>query len=96
MLSEALTIEIDPAGELAHALDAATASVILVHEGVRYRVIREDDADDLDNATSAPTAASAEDDPILRIIGIGRSTEPSDIARFKDQYIADAILHNNR
>jgi hypothetical protein len=30
-------------------------------------------------------------DSILSIIGIGSSGEPSDIDRFKDEYIADAI-----
>ena len=32
-----------------------------------------------------------EPDVILGIIGIGASAEPSNIARYKDQYIADAI-----
>jgi hypothetical protein len=32
-----------------------------------------------------------EPDAILGIIGIGASAEPTDIARYKDQYIADAI-----
>jgi hypothetical protein len=32
-----------------------------------------------------------EDDPLFSISGIFASEEPTDIARFKDEYIADAI-----
>ena len=34
-----------------------------------------------------PTTA---DDPLWQIIGIGSSAEPTDIAKFKDQYLAEA------
>jgi hypothetical protein len=34
---------------------------------------------------------SGEQDSILELMGIADSGEPSNIARFKDQYIADAI-----
>jgi recombination DNA repair RAD52 pathway protein len=32
-------------------------------------------------------------DPMLDVIGIARSAEPTNIAEFKDEYIADAIMH---
>ena len=37
-----------------------------------------------------------EPDAILELIGILDSREPSNIAEFKDQYLADAIDHRDR
>jgi hypothetical protein len=37
--------------------------------------------------------ASIDDDPIMGLFGILDSGEPTSIARFKDEYIADAIDH---
>lgn len=35
---------------------------------------------------------TTDDDPIWSIIGMATTDEPTDIARYKDEYIADAIL----
>lgn len=40
-----------------------------------------------------PTSA---DDPLWNIIGIGRSAEPTDVARFKDEYLAEAFTPKKR
>lgn len=42
MTNDALTIELDLDSELGRALDAAEQSVVLVRNGVRYRVSRDD------------------------------------------------------
>jgi hypothetical protein len=44
MAGEPLTIQIDPTSELAQALADADEPVVLKSNGVRYRVLREEDA----------------------------------------------------
>ena len=48
--------------------------------------------------TQSPGRATSRRDPgrILNIIGLGSSKEPSNIARHKDEYIADAVDHRRR
>lgn len=35
------------------------------------------------------------DDPLWNVVGIGSSAEPTNIARYKHEYIADAYDHRN-
>lgn len=93
MIREPLLIKLDPDSELAHALDHAHALVILDYEGVRYRLSRDEVSVHNDSDAGQPTLTDAADDPILGMIGMWDEGEPTNIARFKDQYIADAAEH---
>jgi hypothetical protein len=35
--------------------------------------------------------ATSVSDPLWRIVGIGRSADPTDVRRYKDEYLADAF-----
>jgi hypothetical protein len=84
------TITVQPDSEVARLLDqAAERPVVIETGGARYRVSR-------DVAPAPPgSARRPRHDParLLNIIGLGASTEGSDIARLKDRYVADAAAH---
>jgi hypothetical protein len=74
--------------ELGQLLDvAAETDVFLEMEGIRFRLYRVE-------ATTSPGASrdqrNLSPERVLNIIGLGAAKRESDIARFKDQYIADA------
>ncbi len=94
MASPQKTIQIEPGSEVSKLLEeAAESALILQANGTRYRV----------NRIAAPAPAPPDGAPrsrkrleperVLNIIGIGESAEESDIARFKDQYLAEAADH---
>lgn len=92
MSKTAKIVPVDPDSELGRLLDdVAETDVLLEKDGVHYRVNRID-------ATSEARGAhrrrqQLDPERILDIIGIGESPEGSNVARFKDQYIADAVDH---
>jgi hypothetical protein len=88
MANEPLTITIDPDSELGQLLDASgEADVLLEKEGVLFRLHRVDAPAPVRRAGRRPRLAPAR---VLTIIGRGSSAHGSDIARLKDQYVADA------
>ena len=82
------TVHVEAGSELGQLLDAAADKDILLEMGgVQYRL----------NRVDAPAPASTTSrrqlvpERVLNIIGLGASADGSDIARLKDQYIADAV-----
>jgi hypothetical protein len=90
MVAAPKTIHVQPKSELGRLLDeAAETEIILEKEGVRYRIVRV-------TTRRRPTPRRhkrLEPERIFNIFGIGSSAEGSNIARFKDEYIADAVDH---
>lgn len=81
------TIHIDADSELGQILDeAADTPLLLEKEGVHFRLDRFDAVEPGRRASRRRLAPER----VLRIIGLGVSTEDSDIAHFKDRYLADA------
>lgn len=80
-MSRALkTVHVTLGSELDQLLEeAAEVDLLLEKEGAQYRLNR------------IQTPHTLEPERILNIIGIGESLDESDIARYKDRYIADAI-----
>lgn len=91
MAANRTAIYIDPRSELADALRCADASdgIVLIDTGdLLFEV-------EVLNARDAREAAGYRPgvrDSILNLAGIGESKEPSDIERFKDEYLADVRL----
>jgi len=84
------TIQIEPDSEIGKLLEeAAESSLILQANGTRYRVNRVEAAPW--NNRRRRQSTDPKDDTLFRIFGILDEGEPTDIARFKDQYIADAV-----
>ncbi len=80
--------------ELARVVDVARRSgtnVILMRGGEEVAVITPIGFDESD-ADDRSAAADDEPDSILNIIGIADAGEPTDIARYKDAYLAEAYL----
>ncbi|MBA2276409.1 MAG: hypothetical protein H0W06_01485 [Chloroflexia bacterium] len=91
MASPQKTIQIEPGSEVSKLLEeAAESALILQANGTRYRVNRIDPRPSTNGARRRRRTAP-KDDPLLGILGIFDEGEPTDIARFKDQYIADAV-----
>jgi hypothetical protein len=83
------TVHVEAGSELGQLLDAATEKDILLEmDGVRFRLNR------VDVATPActPNRRRLVPERVLNIIGLGASAHGSDVARLKDQYIADAVV----
>jgi hypothetical protein len=84
------TVHVEAGSELGQLLDAAAEKDILLEMGgVRFRLNR------VDAAPPASTPSSRRrlvPERVLNIIGIGASAHGSDVARLKDQYIADAAV----
>jgi hypothetical protein len=83
----ARVIHVEPDSELGLLLDEANdTNVLLEMEGVRYRVNR------VPEPPVAPGARRRRLEPerVLDIIGIGESAEETNVALFKDHYLADA------
>jgi hypothetical protein len=84
------TVHVEAGSELGQLLDAAAEKDILLEmDGVRFLL----------NRVDAPTSASPPSrrrrlvpERVLNIIGLGASAHGSDVARLKDQYIADAAV----
>lgn len=93
MAAEQEHILISPDSELGIALKRASVQ----HEPIAIRVGDESyEIDVFETHVNAEPSASSEPDSILSIIGIAESAEPSDIARFKDEYLADAYDYRKR
>lgn len=85
------TIQIEPDSEIGKLLEeAAESALILQSNGTRYRVNRVKPRPSTDGARRR-RKLDPKDDPLLGILGLIDEGEPTDIARFKDQYIADAV-----
>lgn len=85
------TIQIEPDSEIGKLLEeAAESSLILQVNGTRYRVNRAKPRPSTDDARRRKRL---EPERVLNIIGLGESAEGSNVAHFKDQYIADAADH---
>jgi hypothetical protein len=84
------TVHVEAGSELGQLLDAAAKKDILLEmDGVRFRLNR------VDAATPASTLRRRRrlvPERVLNIIGLGASADGSDVARLKDQYIADAAV----
>jgi hypothetical protein len=84
------TVHVEVGSELGQLLDTAAENDILLEmDGVRFRLNRVD--------TPTPTRTPSLHRPlvperVLNIIGLGASAQGSDVARLKDQYIADAAF----
>jgi hypothetical protein len=93
MAAEQEQILISPDSELGIALKRASVR----HEPIAIRIGDESfELDVFEAPVDAESADSSEPDSILSIIGIAASAEPSDIARFKDEYLADAYDYRKR
>ena len=93
MATEQTPIVISADSELGIALKRASTE----HEPVAIRIGDESyEVDVFESHADAEPSESSREDSILSIIGIGSSGEPTDIARFKDQYLADAYDHRKR
>lgn len=93
MAAEQEQIFIRPDSELGIALKRASVR----HEPIAIRIGDESYEVDVFKAhVDVEPTASSEPDSILGIIGIASSAEPSDIARFKDEYLADAYDYRKR
>ena len=92
-MSEALrTIHVDPGSEIDRLLDeAAETDLLLEKEGVHYRLNRVRVSDETRTAQREPTRLHPE--RALNIVGLGESEAGSDIAQYKDRYVADAADH---
>ena len=87
MAAEQKPILISPESELGAALKRASVQ----HEPILVLVGDESfEVDVFETHTVAAPLDAPEPDSILSIIGIATSAEPSDIARYKDEYVADA------
>ena len=95
MMIEPVAIKVDPEGELGQALREWGSAVVLDVEGVRFRVSRDRVLNDLEEVVDVLPYDPKDPDPLLRIIGTLDTGEPTDIARYKDQYIADSILRQS-
>lgn len=85
------TIQVEPGSELDQILEEANEAVILLEKaGMRYRLDRVDAPGPAGAATRRRAAAQPHDDPLLGLIGILDEGAPTDVARFKDRYLADA------
>ncbi len=62
-----------------------------VRVGRLIRIRREAVERFLEPVAPASSEPATVDDPLWSIVGIVSTDEPTDIARFKDEYIADAI-----
>ena len=83
------TVHVEAGSELGQLLDAAAEKdVLLEMGGVHFRLNRVDAAP----PASAPRRRRLVPERMLNIIGIGASANGSDVARLKDQYIADAAV----
>ena len=81
-------IQIEPESELGRLLDSvAESDVLLEMEGDRFRVARLDAPAAVGPAHRRRRLAP---ERVLNIIGLGASAHGSDIARHKDEYVADA------
>lgn len=93
MPGAARTIHIEAESELGQILEtAADTDVLLEKEGVRFRLNR---IDTVESSRRDGDRALAPE-RVLRIIGLGASTQDSDIARLKDQYVAEAAADLER
>lgn len=92
MLGRHGTIQVQPGTELAHVLEAAAETALLLEkDGVRYRLHRLDlsDSNPAPRARRQPRAYER----VLEIIGLGSSAAGSNVALHKDRYLADAADH---
>ena len=91
MSTQQETIQIEPDSEIGKLLEkAADSAQILESNGARYRVQRLAARP----STNGPRRRKRlEPERVLNIIGLGESSEVSNIARFKDKYVADAADH---
>lgn len=90
MTEAANVIHVEPDSEFGRLLDHVVESdAMLEKDGVHYRVNRVETP----VGTRRARRHRLEPERILEIIGIGESAEGSDIARYKDEYIADAVDH---
>jgi hypothetical protein len=87
-------IHVLPDTELSRILDEAADEVlILAMEGRRYRLIRDDQPA---KRRERPRRRRLQPDRVLDIIGIGASAEDTNIARYKDEYLAEAADRRDR
>ncbi len=92
MPAQPKTVQIEAASELGQLLEeAAETAIIFESNGARYRVNRVDAPAPADGVPRS--RKRLEPERVLNIIGLGQSAEESDIARFKDQYLAEAADH---
>jgi hypothetical protein len=94
MADTSKTIFLEPDSELARAIHAAVdldIDVFVETDGMRYRLNRIDVETDPEDEWHRPEGF----DPkrVLNLIGIGASADETNVAEFKDQYIADSIDH---
>jgi hypothetical protein len=83
------TVHVEAGSELGQLLDAAAEKDILLEmRGVRFRLNRVD----AKRPAGAPRGRRLVPERVLNIIGIGASANGSDVARLKDQYIAEAAV----
>ncbi len=87
MSSPTKTIHVEPGSDAESLLkEADEAPVQIEAGGSRYLLTRLED-------TAKDEFDTNEADSILNIIGIGASDEPTDIAKHKREYLAEAIEH---
>jgi hypothetical protein len=87
------TVHVDADSELGRLLEAALETdIFLETEGVRFRLDRVDAAETVAGGGRPGLAPER----FLRIIGLGASAQGSDVARLKDQYVADAAADRGR
>ncbi len=88
MSNAARIIHVESESELGRLLEEVEEREAFIEkDGVRYRLSR------VDTAGTASQDARLQPERVLDIIGIGESSEGSNIARYKDQYVADATDH---
>jgi hypothetical protein len=88
MAESRIVVHISSESELAQTLREAAATgqpIIIDTDDAQY------DIDIYVRWDAEHSGAPDESDAILGLIGIAASSEPSNIALYKDQYIADAI-----
>lgn len=87
------TIRVKPGSELDQLLATADDTEILFEkEGARYRLYRVAQPGSLDSPR-LPRHQAGDSERVLEIIGIGALPAESNVARHKDQYLADAADH---
>jgi hypothetical protein len=92
MSNAARIIYVESDSELGQMLDEVVErDVLFEKEGVRYRVSRIGAPSEASGARRRPSRLAPE--RVLDIIGIGEAPGGSNIARHKDQYLADAADH---
>src|SRR5688572_16734945 len=92
MSHDLATVEISTSLDLLHLVDEITESGsarVLVRDGQPVAVVQP--IAEIERPRRRRRSADPADDPLLGIIGMLDTGEPTEIARFKDQYIADAI-----